>query len=154
MMKISVAFLAAMSLAALGCHKDKELGSVAKLTEIKGKMCACKDKTCSDKVSEELVQWGQQQEKAAGDKSVALSESDTEKVEKVKEEIARCLLKLEVPGGDGAPPAGAAGDTMGRGSPAPGAADGPGAARGGADGAAAGGAGAAAPGSAAAGSAH
>lgn len=117
MMKISIAFLAAMSLAASGCHKNKDSESVAKLTEIKGKMCACKDKACSDKVSEELAHWGEEQEKSAGDKPVSRSK----KVEAVKEEIARCLLQLEVPGGPGGD--GAAGSTDGS-AAAPGSADG------------------------------
>ena len=114
-------------LAALGCGK-KDGDSVARLTEIKRKMCACQDKACSEKVSEELVQWSQEQEKSAGDRPASRSENDTEKMETIKEAIARCLLKLEVPGRDGAAgaagSAGGAGGTMDRGSPAAGSADG------------------------------
>lgn len=132
MMKISIAFLAAMSLAGSGCHKDQHKGgeSIARMTELKNKMCACKDKTCSDKVSGELVAWKQAQDKP-GDKPAPLSEEDDKKLEAVTEELTQCLLKLELPGGSGtAGPAGAAeapggsGATMGSGSPAAGSAAG------------------------------
>jgi hypothetical protein len=113
MMKTSIAFLAAMSLAGFGCHKNKgdadQAGAIAKLTELKTKMCACKDKTCSDKVSAELAEWGQEQEKSEGNKPAAPGEKDSEKLEALKEEVASCLLKIEVPGGAGAPGSAAAG---------------------------------------------
>ena len=150
MKKISIAFLAVMSLAALGCRKDKGGEALAKLTELKDKMCACRDKPCSEKVSEELAKWGQGQPRSEGDK----------KRKEVTEQLTQCLLKLEVPGGAGAAggagtagaagAAGAAGGTGGSGSPAAGSADGA-AAAGSADGAAAAGS---AGGAAAAGSAH
>jgi hypothetical protein len=153
MRKISIAFLAAASLAGLGCHKDKEKASdsIAKLTELKDKMCACKSKTCSDKVSAELAQWGQDEEKFAGDKPASLSEKATEKVEALKEETANCLLRIEVPSGAGA--SGTAGGTVGSGSPATGSADGSSSANGGVGSAATGSAGGS-EGSAAAGSAR
>jgi hypothetical protein len=116
MKKMSIALLAALSLAAVGCRKDKGGEAIARMTEIKVQMCACKDKACSEKVSEALVQWDQAQEKAAGDKPVALSGEAAEKMEAVRDEISTCLLKLEVPGG--------AGGTMGSGRPAAGSADG------------------------------
>jgi hypothetical protein len=113
MTKTSIAFLAAMSLAGSGCHKNKgdadQAGAIARLTELKTKMCACKDKTCSDKVSAELAEWSQQQEKSEGDKPVAPGEQDSEKLEALKEEVASCLLKIELPAGAGAPGSAAAG---------------------------------------------
>jgi len=132
MMKTSFAFLAAMSLAGSGCHKNQDKGgaSIARMTELKNKMCACKDKACSDKVSEELSAWKQSQDKP-GDKPMRLSEEDDRKLEDVTDELTQCLLKLEVPGGSGgAGPAGAAGAgggsgaTMGSASPAAASADG------------------------------
>jgi len=132
MMKISIAFLAALSLAGFGCHKDKNKAgeSIAKLNEIKKKMCACKDKVCSEKVSEELTAWEQAQRPAAGDKPGPLGEEDDKKQEEIKDEISQCLLKLELPGSGaaGAPgaagPACGAGGTTGSASPAAGSADG------------------------------
>jgi hypothetical protein len=135
MKKISIAFLAAMSLAAFGCNKNKDGESIAKMTELKDKMCACKDKACSDTVSDELSKWTQEQAKSAGGKPVPPSKENAEKTAAVTDEMIKCMLKLEIPGGAGA--AGAAGDTMGGGSPAAGSADGSAAANGSAGGAAA-----------------
>lgn len=142
MTKISISFLAAMSLAGFGCHKnkgdaDKAGEAIAKLTELKNKMCACKNKTCSDQVSAELAEWGQQYEKPDVDKPASPADKDSEKLEALKDEAANCLLKIEVPSGAGAPGsagagaagAGAAGSgaagaagTMGSGGPAAGSA--------------------------------
>jgi len=114
MTKISIAFFAAMSLAGSGCHKNKadadQAGAIAKLTELKDKLCACKDKTCSDKVSDEYSRWTQTQAKPDGDKPGSPGEQD-KKMEELTEELTQCLLKLEVPGtGSAAGAAGAAGD--------------------------------------------
>lgn len=140
MTKISIAFLAALSLAGSGCHKNKgdadQAGAIARLTELKDKMCACKDKTCSDKVSGEYSSWTQAQAKSEGDKPGSPGEQD-KKVEELTEELTQCLLKLEVPStgsaagaagaAGGAGSAGAAGSadgTTGSGNPAAGASDG------------------------------
>lgn len=123
MTKISIAFLASLSLAAFGCHKDKDKDNSAALTarlvELKGKMCACKDKACSDKVSAELAQWGQDEEKAGGEKPASPGERENEKVEAIKEAIASCLVKLEVP------TEGSAAGNAGAGAPAAAGATGP-----------------------------
>lgn len=107
MTKISIAFLAAMSLAGFGCHKNKgeadKAGAIARLTELKNQMCACKDKICSDKVSAELAEWGQVYDKPDLDKPASPGEKDSEKLEALKEAITNCLLKIEVPSGAGAP---------------------------------------------------
>jgi hypothetical protein len=152
MKKISIAFLAAMSLAAFGCQKNqnKKSGnseSIAKLTELRDKMCACTDKACSEKVSAEIAQWGQEQPKSSGDNPAPPSEGETKKIQQITGELTKCMLKLEIPRGEGAAgaagtagAAGAAGGadgTMGSGSPAAGSANGSAAA----GGAAAGGAG-------------
>ena len=154
MTKTLIAFLAALSLAGSGCHKDKgeaeRAAAIARLTELKTKMCACKDRTCSDKVSAELAEWGQQEEKSEGGKPVASGEKDSEKLEALKAEVASCLLKIEVPGGAGAP--GAPGAPAAAGSNAGEAAAG-GTAADGAGGSAAPAAGSATAGSATAGSA-
>jgi hypothetical protein len=108
MKKISIAFLAAMSLAASGCRKNKGGEDLAKLTELKNKMCACKDKTCSEKVSDEYSMWSQTHAKSDGDKPGTPGEED-QKMEELTEELTQCLLKREVSSGSGA--AGSAGAT-------------------------------------------
>jgi len=162
MMKISIAFLAALSLAGLGCHKDKNKAgeSIAKLSEIQKKMCACKDKACTEKISEELTTWDLEQQKATGDKPVSPTGEDAEKIEAAKDKISECLLKLELPGSGAAGasgaagPAGGAGGTTGSASPAAGSADGSAAGAAPAGGAAAGSAGGSAAPAAGSGLAH
>jgi hypothetical protein len=118
MTKISIAFLAALSLAGSGCHKPQrgadKSGAVAKLTELKDRMCACKAKTCSDQVSDEYSRWNQEQSKSDRVESATPSEQD-KRMEELTEELTRCLLKLEVPSG-GSAGAGAAGSAGSDGS--------------------------------------
>src|SRR5262249_39314852 len=112
---------------------DKAGESIAKLTQIQKNMCACKDKACSEKVSEELAAWDLEQQRAAGDKPASPTREDAEKIEAVKDKISACLLKLELPGSGAAGRAGAAGaagsaggagTTPGSANPAAGSADG------------------------------
>jgi hypothetical protein len=152
MKKISIAFLAAMSLASFGCKKKGGSGeAIAKMTEFKDKMCACKDKACTDKVSEDMTKWGQEQAKNAGDKAAAVSEEDTKKMAAVTEEMTKCMTKIMTdaaaaaapPAAPAAPAAGSdtAAPAAGSAAPAAGSADGSAAAApaaGSADGSAAG----------------
>lgn len=141
MKKISIAFLAAMSIASFGCKKKGGGGdALAKMTEFKDKMCACKDKGCADKVNDEMMKWGQEQAKNAGEKSAATDGEEAKKIAAVSEEFSKCLTKVATAdmggaaaGGSAAPAAPAAG---GDGSAAP-AAGGAAPAAGSADGSAA-----------------
>jgi hypothetical protein len=111
MEKASIALLAAVSLAVFGCHKHKDDESVARMTEFKNRMCACKDKACSDQVSNELSRWSQAQAKSDGDKAESPSEEDP-RLEAVTDEMTRCMLRLEIPGSNaqgGSSAAGSAG---------------------------------------------
>ena len=124
MQKISIAFLAALSLASFGCSK-KSSGSesIAKLTEFRDRMCGCKDRACTEKVTEDLTRWGQEQAKASGDKIVKMSDDDMKKSAAISGEMSTCMTKLlaEVAGAAGGGSAAAAAG----GSAAPaGAADG------------------------------
>ncbi|HEY0988304.1 MAG TPA: hypothetical protein VGD80_14675, partial [Kofleriaceae bacterium] len=95
MKKISIAFLAAVSLASFGCKK-KGGGSdvVAKMGEFKERMCACKDKACSDKVTEDMGKWSQEQSKASADKEARPNEEDAKKMMAVSDEMNKCLQKI------------------------------------------------------------
>jgi hypothetical protein len=119
MKKISIAFLAAMSLASFGCKKGGAGQAIAKMGEFKDKMCACKDKACTEKVTEEMTKWGQEQAKG-GDKDAKVSEEDTKKMAAVTEEMTKCMTKIMTdaagaPGGappaGGTPPAGGGGQS-------------------------------------------
>jgi hypothetical protein len=122
-----------MSLAGFGCHKNKRAkvgASIARMTELKNRMCACKDKACSDAINGELSRWTQERAKSAGDKAGTPTDEDPEMAE-VTEEMTSCILKLELPGGNGAAGSGDAargtggvGGARGGGSAAAGSADG------------------------------
>src|SRR5438132_10142877 len=71
MKKITIAFLAAMSLASFGCKKKGAAGeAMAKMDEFKTKMCACKehDTKCAQAVTDDMTKWSQEMAKNAGDK--------------------------------------------------------------------------------------
>jgi hypothetical protein len=111
MKKISIAFLAAMSLASFGCKKKGAGEAIAKMAEFKDKMCACKDKACTEKVSEDMTKWSQEAAKAGGDKEAKVTEDDAKKMAVVTEEMTKCMTKImtEAAGAmGGTPPAGGA----------------------------------------------
>jgi len=103
------------------------------MTEFKDKMCACKDKACSDKVNDEMMKWGQEQAKNAGDKAAMTDGEEAKKVAAVSEEFSKCLTKISTDAmgaagagaaGGAAPAAGGAAPAAGDGSAAPAAAGG------------------------------
>jgi hypothetical protein len=98
MKKISIAFVAALSLMAVGGCKKKGGDMMGKMTEFKDKMCACKDKGCVDKVNEEMTKWSQEN---AGKKDEKPSEEDMKKGAEIGQEMAKCMQKA-MGAGDGA----------------------------------------------------
>src|SRR6185503_1141221 len=94
MSNISIAFLAAVLLASFGC-KNKGGGEVvAKMTEFKDRMCACKNKACTDKVTEDMTKWNQELAKTGGDKEAKLNDDAQNKVMLASDEMTRCLQKI------------------------------------------------------------
>ncbi|MEO7729768.1 MAG: hypothetical protein ABIY55_02265, partial [Kofleriaceae bacterium] len=105
MTKISIAFLAAVSLASFGCpKKNGGAESVGKLGDFKERMCACKDKTCSDKVSEDMARWGQEAAKSGADKAV-VSEVDAKTLADITQEMTACMTRIMTEAGGTATPA-------------------------------------------------
>ena len=95
MNKLSIAFLAAVSIASFGCKKKGGAGeAMAKMGEFKDKMCACKDSKCATGVQEEMTKWSQEMAKNAGDKKPeAMSEEDTKKYTENTTKMAECAQK-------------------------------------------------------------
>jgi hypothetical protein len=59
-------------------------------------MCACRDKACSDKVTEEMTKWGQEQAKdQAKDQQepVRLSEAETREAAAMGEQMGKCMMR-------------------------------------------------------------
>ena len=115
MKKISIAFLATLSLASFGCKK-KGGDAMAQMGEFKDHMCACKDndKDCAAKVDKEMADWA---EKNKGDKAdMKMSDEDMKKATDIGMEMAKCRTKAmgagammggdKPAGGDTAAPAG------------------------------------------------
>jgi hypothetical protein len=71
---------------------DRKLGGgemIAAMTQFKDKMCACQDKTCAEKVSQEMMVWAKSH---ADDDSKPDSETMKEATE-ISEQMSKCMMK-------------------------------------------------------------
>jgi hypothetical protein len=126
MKQISFAVVAALALAASGCKQTGGAGeAIATLAELKDRMCRCTDKPCSDKVIDDMIQWGQATAKAAGDHEPARSEEDRRRLQALTEALIACEKQALASVTSVTPVTGAAGGPAdaGGGSAAAGAAD-------------------------------
>jgi hypothetical protein len=55
MHKLTLSFVAAVSLAAIGCKKNND--ALAKMQSFQKAMCDCKDRSCAEKVNVDLATW-------------------------------------------------------------------------------------------------
>jgi hypothetical protein len=106
MKNLTIAFLATASLFAVGACKKKGGGdageAVAKMTEFKDQMCACKDKACADKVQEGMTKWSTEMAAKAGDKKEAKTDEATmKKMTEVGQAYGECMTKAMTPAADG-----------------------------------------------------
>ena len=62
---------------------------VAKMTELKDRMCECKDTACATKVNEDMTAWSQAMEK--GGAAPRMTEADSEKVAAIGTELGKCM---------------------------------------------------------------
>jgi hypothetical protein len=124
MKNLTIALMAAAAFTSVGCKK-KGGGAgeaMAKMTEFKDKMCACKDAKCAQGVQEEMTKWSQDMAKNAGDKKPEpMSEEDQKKYSEATTALADCQSKAMGGGGDmaGSGSAAQAGSADGSGSAAP-----------------------------------
>ncbi len=124
MNKITIAFLAAVSLASFGCKKKGGAGeAMAKMGEFKDEMCKCTDKKCADGVQEKMNKWSADNAKSAGDKPEKPSDEDMKKMQDVGTKYGECMAKA-MGGGDVAPPAGGSASGSAGAPPAGGSGDG------------------------------
>lgn len=100
--------LLAMSLAfSVGCKKSGGAGdAIAKMTELKDKMCACKDKACTDQVTQEMTRWGSEHK---GGETAKVSEEDQKKLVAVTGDMTTCMTKIMTAAATAAGSAAAAG---------------------------------------------
>jgi hypothetical protein len=122
MNKISIAFLAAVSIASFGCKKKGGAGeAMAKMGEFKDQMCACKDKKCADGVQDAMNKWSAESAKNAGDKPEKPDEKTMKEMQEVGTKYGECMAKA-MGGGEtppATPPAGGSGDGAMNGGTAP-----------------------------------
>lgn len=90
MKNLTIAFLATASLFAVGACKKKGGGdageAVAKMTEFKDQMCACKDKACADRVTEDFAALGEKH------KNTKATEAQIREAGKIAEEYGKCMM--------------------------------------------------------------
>ena len=101
MSKITIAFLAAVTVASFGCKK-KGGGAgeaMAKMGEFKDQMCACKDKACADKVQDAMNKWSAENAKNAGDKQEKPDDKTMKEMQDVGTKYGECMAKA-MGGGD------------------------------------------------------
>ncbi len=121
MNKLTISFLAAMSLLAFaGCKKKGGAAgeAVAKMEGFQKSMCDCKDKACADKVNEDMSKWGTEMSKNAG-AAKADDKPDPELAKKsadIMTKYTECMTKLMMAGMDKPAMDKPAGDTA---APAP-----------------------------------
>ena len=106
MNKLTIAFVAAVSIASFGCKKKNAGGdALAKMEGFSKSMCECKDKACADKVNEEMTKWGTEMSKTA-DKDAKPDPDMAKKSADVMTKYTECMTKLMMAGynsGSGTP---------------------------------------------------
>jgi hypothetical protein len=111
MSKISIAFLAGLTIASFGCKKKGGAGeAMAKMGEFKDQMCACKDKKCADGVQDAMNKWSAENAKNAGDKPEKPDEETMKKMQDVGTKYGECMAKAMGAGDMGSAGAGGSGD--------------------------------------------
>lgn len=108
MTKLALAVATTLALvSAAGCKKKEAGGAgadaMAKMAELRDKMCACKDPDCAKKVSDEMTVWSQ--EAAAKGKSVKMTEADQKKATELGVAMGECMQKAMTVATPPAPPA-------------------------------------------------
>jgi hypothetical protein len=109
MNKLSIAFLTAVSIASFGCKKGGGGDMAAKVTDLKNKMCECKDQKCVEGVQVEYTKWAEDSAKNAG----KMDEKAAKDIGEATAKMAECAAKVATAaapaapaGGDQAAPAG------------------------------------------------
>jgi hypothetical protein len=108
MTKLALAFATSLALLSAGGCKKKEAtvasagNALGKMSELKDKMCACKDPDCAKKVSDEMTAWSQEAAKK-GD-TAKMSEADQKKASELGVAMGECMQKASAVTPPPAPP--------------------------------------------------
>lgn len=80
------------------CERKLDVAdAIGAMEQFKSKMCACTDRVCVDKVTQEMIVWS----KSHADDGDDLAPEDRERVTKISEELSRCMMKVADAGGGG-----------------------------------------------------
>src|SRR5256885_362165 len=90
-MRCAFTLLAAFLAFATACKKSGGSEAIAKMTELKDRMCACKDKACVDQVSSDMARWSSGHRGGEADK---LSDEDQKKLTDLSGELTRCISQV------------------------------------------------------------
>jgi hypothetical protein len=113
MKNLTIAFMAAAALTSVGCKKKGGAGeAMAKMSEFKDQMCACKDKACADKVQDSMNKWSAENAKNAGDSKDKPDEKTMKEMQDVGTKYGECMAKA-MGGGETPPPPPPAGSDSG-----------------------------------------
>src|SRR4051794_31791117 len=113
MKNLTIAFMAAAALTSVGCKKKGGAGeAMAKMSEFKDQMCACKDKACADKVQDSMNKWSAENAKSAGDSKDKPDEKTMKEMQDVGTKYGECMAKA-MGGGETPPPPPPAGSDSG-----------------------------------------
>src|ERR1051325_11391578 len=96
---LTVGMLGAMG----GCKKSGD-ASIAQMTELKTKMCACKDKGCIDQVTAEMAKWSADHRSGGTDNA----SDDHKKLAAIAGEMTACMTQVMRDSAPAAPAAGSA----------------------------------------------
>src|SRR5690349_3084832 len=121
-MRFGFTLLAALYLVggAAGCKKSGD-ASIAQMTELKTKMCACKDRACIDQVTADMAKWSAEHPGAAPDKASA---DDQKKLAAISTEMTDCMTRVMRDVSTAAVAAAGSADSAGSGSAAGSGSDG------------------------------
>lgn len=97
MTKLAFAFASAVALASIGgCKKKGGDGgagdAMAKMTEFKDRMCACKDPECAKKVNQDMTAWSQTQG-GVQKEPANMSDADKKKATDIGTQMGECMQK-------------------------------------------------------------
>lgn len=98
-----VTVVVSAALASVGCKKKAASdadAAYAKLSAFKDQMCACTDKSCVEKVQDDMMKWGDEQAKKMGDKKPAMSDADQKKFGDATMKLNECAQKAMGMGSD------------------------------------------------------
>lgn len=71
---------------------DTKERAMAQIVEFKNQMCACKDATCTQRVSDDMRKWADEMNRS-GEKPPQMTDDDARQAKTIGEELKQCMQK-------------------------------------------------------------